>query len=94
MIQSAVSFEGLLEKGLQAMEDRNTFDALVYFKRAAVSDFKKPQPWYWMGRIYRAQGKPESAGYAFFMALDLDRRFQPAREALAQLGYLSKEIPA
>jgi predicted Zn-dependent protease len=91
MIKSPNHFDSLLEQGVHAVEQGQLADAMGLLKRAAVEDFRKPEPWYWIGRIYRTQGKMEAAGYAFFMALDLDGTCRGAREALQGLGYLGRE---
>jgi predicted Zn-dependent protease len=91
MITSPRSYKEFLLQGIHAMEEGKLADAMALLKKSAVADFSHPEPWYWMGRIYEREGKKESAGYAFYMALDLNGLFQPAREALEKLGYLSKK---
>jgi Flp pilus assembly protein TadD len=81
-------FSALLRAGWQAFENSGYEEALALFRKAAVADLKKPEPWHAMGLVHERLGQKKSAGYAYYMACDMQAGFAPARQALKRLGFL------
>jgi tetratricopeptide (TPR) repeat protein len=76
-----------LDHGLRACEAGRWEEALSAFRRAACADFRRCEPWYWMGRVQECLGERAKAAYCYFMALELGRH-SAAAAALSRLGYL------
>lgn len=60
----------------------------IYLKTAMVSDVTRPEPYYELGKLHESEGNARQAAHYYYTALDARSMFQPAREALARLGYL------
>jgi hypothetical protein len=58
-------------------------------RQSAVRDLRRPEPWYWMGRIQEETRDPLGAAYSYFMARD--RHYEPASVALRRMGRLERE---
>jgi hypothetical protein len=81
-------FGNLLSAGWQALEDADHERALALFRKAAVADLRRPEPWFGIGVLQERLGDPKSAGYCYYLACDRQTGFQPAKKALQRLGYL------
>jgi hypothetical protein len=78
----------LLSQGIEAFEALRLDDAMLAFRKAAVTDLGEAEPWFWMGRIHEERQDRAMAGHCYFMALDMRSSHGPARQALARLGFL------
>jgi hypothetical protein len=87
------SFETLLGEGIAAFENGQHENALLLFKKTIVADFKRPEGWFWKGRVYEDLGQDRHAAQSFFMSCDMRPGFGPARHALRRLGYLEDSEP-
>jgi Tfp pilus assembly protein PilF len=81
--------ETALDQALSLWQSGNDEQALGLLRRAVGADLRRPEPWYWMGRIHEHAKDPIKAAYCYYMANDL-RRHEPSREALRRLGYLGQ----
>jgi DNA-binding NtrC family response regulator len=67
--------------------DRHAYvEARAYLKTAMLCDLRRPEPYYWLGHLCEAEGDLRQAAQYYYMALDANQTFQPAREALTRLG--------
>lgn len=83
-------FYDQLAEGIQAFEEARFDLALRCFQEAAVMEFGRPEPWYWMGRLHEDRMHKVEAAHCYFMACDMLPRFTQARDALIRLGYLGQ----
>jgi hypothetical protein len=81
-------FEFHLEQGLEAFNHNALDEAMALFRRAAGNDLRRPEPWYWMGRVQEERNDRVSAGYCYGLAMSLGHHCLPARDAMRRLGYL------
>jgi Flp pilus assembly protein TadD len=84
------NFRTYLRAGWMALDDSNYEVALMLLRRAAAADFSRPEPWFGMGVVQERLGDNKAAGYCYYMASDLDIGYQPARQALERLGFLTE----
>jgi DNA-binding response OmpR family regulator len=69
--------------------DRNALtEARVYLKIAILRDPSRPEPCYKLGELCEAEGRVSHAVQYFYMALEAQPAFEPARVALMRLGRL------
>lgn len=80
------SVEDLLHLAELARDRRAYVEARAYLKTALLRDIRRPEPSYWLGRLYEAEGDIRQAAHYYYLALDADHTFQPARDALVRLG--------
>jgi hypothetical protein len=80
----------LLQAALKAWEASDPAAALALLKRAAGADLRRPEPWYWMGRVHEEAQDRAAAGYCYYFSNDL-RRYPPALDALRRLGFLDQD---
>ena len=81
--------DAALEQALSLWQSGNDEQALGLLRRAAGADLRRPEPWYWMGRVHEHAKDPVKAAYCYYLANDI-RRHEPSREALRRLGYLGQ----
>jgi hypothetical protein len=78
-------------------EERKAYvDARGYLKIAILRDVTRPEPYYRLGSLCEAEGDTRQAAHYYYLALDADARFDPARDALARLGHVharSGDVP-
>src|SRR5262245_19508710 len=60
----------------------------VYLKLAMQRDLTRPEPLYQLGELAESEGQASHAAHYYYMALDAQSTFQPARDALKRLGRL------
>jgi hypothetical protein len=82
--------ETLLGQALAARSSGRQEAALELLRQAAVCDLRRPEPWYWIGRIQEELRDPMGAAYSYFMARDRGR-YEPASVALRRMGHLAME---
>jgi len=63
-------------------------EARVYLKIAIMRDVTRPEPHYQLGELAESEGRTSHAVHYYYMALDAQSTFQPARDALKRLGRL------
>jgi len=68
-------------------------EARVYLKIAIQRDLARPEPYYQLGEISESDGHTSHAVHYYYMALDAQSTFQPARDALKRLGRLDVTTP-
>jgi len=63
-------------------------EARVYLKIAIQRDVTRPEPHYHLGELADRDGHTSHAVHYYYMALDAQSTFEPARDALKRLGRL------
>lgn len=79
-----------LALGTEALERGDLSGAETHFGKALLQDSRRPEPWYWLGRVKEEQGNPKAAAYGYFWAWE-NCSYLPAKESLKRLGYLKAE---
>jgi two-component system, OmpR family, alkaline phosphatase synthesis response regulator PhoP len=78
----------LLHLAELARERKAYVESRVYLKIAMQRDLARPEPYYRLGELSEQDGRASHAVHYYYMALDAQSTFQPAREALIRLGRL------
>jgi DNA-binding NtrC family response regulator len=68
-------------------------EARVYLKIAMQRDLARPEPYYQLGELSESDDHTSHAVHYYYMALDAQSTFQPARDALKRLGRLDVTTP-
>lgn len=63
-------------------------EARIYAKIAMQRDLSRPEPYFQLGELAELDGRSSHAAHYYYMALDAQSTFQPARDALKRLGRL------
>ena len=74
-----------------ARERKAITEARVHLKIAMMRDLTRPEPYYRIGELAEIDGQTPQAVQYYYMALEAQPGFQPARAALARLGRLKVE---
>jgi hypothetical protein len=77
-----------------ARERKAVNEARVHLKIAMMRDPGRPEPYYKLGELCEAEGRASHAVEYFYMALEAQSTFEPARTALIRLGYLKTQPTA
>jgi DNA-binding response OmpR family regulator len=85
--------DDLLHLAALARERKAFNEARVHLKIAIIRDPSRPEPCYQLGALCEAEGRASHAVQYYYMALEADPTFEPARAALTRLGRL-KTTPA
>lgn len=88
---SGGSVEDLLHLAKLARERKAHVEARAYLKTAMLRNLTRPEPYYWLGYLCEDEGDTRQAAHYYYMALDVNQTFQPAREALQRLGRLDSK---
>jgi DNA-binding response OmpR family regulator len=83
----------LLHLAELARERKAYVEARVYLKIAMQRDLARPEPYYQLGELAESEGHTSHAVHYYYMALDAQSTFQPARDALKRLGRLDVTTP-
>jgi two-component system, OmpR family, alkaline phosphatase synthesis response regulator PhoP len=83
------SVDDLLRLAELARKRKDQLEARAYLKTAMLHDPQRPEPYYWLGYLYEAEGDLRQAAHYYYMALDVYHTFQPALDALTRLGVAS-----
>ena len=75
-----------LEKGIVYYKQRDYEQALEVFKLATTVSNTVADPWYWVGRVYEAQGNSDEARLNYQRALSLEPDFYEAEIRLRNLA--------
>jgi CheY-like chemotaxis protein len=90
-LTSIGSFGDYLHLAELARERNARIEARAYLKIAMIRDVSRPEPYYWLGFMAEGDGDRRTALQYYYMAVDANRNYEPAREAVKRLGHdLSK----
>ncbi|HLK30576.1 MAG TPA: tetratricopeptide repeat protein [Puia sp.] len=81
--------EAYIEKGIAMYKQKNFDAALNTFRMAATVTNTDPDAYYWIGRCYEAVNKMHEAGEYYQRAVELDKDFNEAKEALKRVDKLN-----
>jgi len=87
---STGSVDDLLHLAELARDRKAHVEARAYLKTAMGRDLTRPETYYWLGHLYETEGDARQAAHYYYMALDANPTFQPARDALMRLGRIDK----
>jgi DNA-binding NtrC family response regulator len=90
-LTSIGSFGDYLHLAELARERNARIEARAYLKTAMIRDVSRPEPYYWLGFMAEGDGDKRTALQYYYMAVDANNYFEPAREALKRLGRLPSE---
>jgi len=80
------SIDALLHLAELAWSRKAYIEARAYLKTALLRDLTRPEPYYWLGFLYESEGDIRQAAHYYYLALDANQTFRPARDALKRLG--------
>ena len=84
-----IGMNGTVDELLHLARGRKSHtEARVYLKIAIMRDVTRPEPHYQLGELAESEGRTSHAVHYYYMALDAQSTFQPARDALTRLGRL------
>jgi len=78
--------EAYIEKGVALFKQKNYDGALNTFRMAATVTNTDPDAYYWIGRCYEVVNKKKEAAEYYERAVELDKNFPEAREALKRVS--------
>jgi DNA-binding NtrC family response regulator len=78
----------LLHLAELARERKAYVEARVHLKMAMMRDLTRPEPYYRLAELSESGGNIREALHYYYMALEANPTFEPAREALKRLGHL------
>jgi hypothetical protein len=84
----------LLHLAELARERKAFAEARVHLKIAMMRDLSRPEPYYRLGELCEAEGRPNHGVPYYHMALQAQSNFEPARAALTRLGRLNNSPAA
>lgn len=80
--------DDLLHLAALARGRKAFIEARIYAKIAMQRDLSRPEPYFQLGELAEMDGRSSHAAHYYYMALDAQSTFQPARDALKRLGRL------
>src|SRR5262245_10224703 len=87
-----IGMSGTVDEFLHLAElarERKAFtEARAHLKIAMIRDLSRPEPYYQLGKICEEEGRVGHAVQYYYMALEAQPAFEPARAALKRLGHL------
>jgi DNA-binding response OmpR family regulator len=89
-ISTSGTVDDILHLAALARERKAFTEARVHLKIAILRDPNRPEPPYQLGELSEAEGQPNHAVQYYYMALEAEPTFEPAREALKRLGHLKR----
>jgi DNA-binding NtrC family response regulator len=92
-IGTSGTVDELLHLAELARERKAYTEARVYLKIAIQRDVTRPEPYYQLGELAESDGRTSHAVHCYYMALDAQPTFEPARDALKRLGRLDVTTP-
>jgi two-component system, OmpR family, alkaline phosphatase synthesis response regulator PhoP len=87
-IGTSSTVDELLHLAELARERKAYTEARMYLKIAIQRDVTRPEPHYHLGELAESDGRTSHAVHYYYMALDAQSTYQPARDALKRLGRL------
>ena len=86
------SVDELLHVAELARGRKAYIEARLYLKTAMQRDLSRPEPYFQLGELAEIEGHAAHAAHYYYMALDAQSDFAPARDALKRLGRLDASI--
>ena len=86
--------DDLLHLATLARERKAFTEARVHLKIAMMRGLTRPEPYYELGRLAEEEGQVNHAVQYYYMALEAQSDFEPARSALARLGRIRERPTA
>ena len=87
-----IGMSGTVDEFLHLAElarERKAFtEVRAHLKIAMMRDLNRPEPYYQLGRLCEEEGRVGHAVQYYYMALEAQPAFEPARAALKRLGHL------
>jgi len=87
-----IGMSGTVDEFLHLAElarERKAFtEARAHLKIAMIRDLSRPEPYYQLGKICEEEGRVGHAVQYYYMALEAQAAYEPARAALKRLGHL------
>jgi|SRR5215813_15474158 len=93
-IGASGTVDELLHLAELARERKAFTEVRVYLKIAMTRDLSRPEPYYQLAELCENEGRVNHAVHYYYMALEAQPMFEPAREALKRLGYLNSRPTA
>jgi DNA-binding NtrC family response regulator len=84
----------LLHLSALARERKAFAEARNYLKIAMMRDLTRPEPYFRLGDLCEEEGQVSHAAHYYYMALEAQSTFEPARAALTRLGHLKNRTTA
>jgi DNA-binding NtrC family response regulator len=84
----------LLHLAALARERKAFTEARVYLKTAMTRDLSRAEPYYQLAELCEAEGQVSHAVQYYYMALEAQPAFAPARDALTRLEHIKKSPTA
>ena len=85
-VGSSGTVDDLLRLAALARQRKAFTEARVHLKIAMMRDFTRPEPYYELGSLAEEEGQVSHAVQYYYMALEAQSDFAPARGALTRLG--------
>jgi DNA-binding NtrC family response regulator len=85
-VGSSGTVDDLLRLAALARQRKAFTEARVHLKIAMMRDFTRPEPYYESGSLAEEEGQVSHAVQYYYMALEAQSDFAPARGALTRLG--------
>jgi DNA-binding response OmpR family regulator len=86
--------DDLLHLAALACERKAFTEARVHLKIAILRDPSRPEPCYQLGELCEVEGRANHAAQYYYMTLEANPTFEPARTALRRLGHLDTRSTA
>ena len=87
-IEHETTVDDLLRLAELAKKRNAVSEARSYLKTALQRDLTRPEPYCGLAVLEEAEGHPRTAMQLYYMALESNPIYEPAREALKRLGYI------
>jgi DNA-binding response OmpR family regulator len=87
-IGTSGTVDDLLHLAELARNRKSLTEARIYLKTSVIRDPSRPEPCYELGKLCEAEGRMSHAVQYYYMALEAQSTFEPARAALTRLGRL------
>ena len=91
-VGSSGTVHDLLRLAALARHRKAFTEARVHLKIAMMRDFTRPEPYYELGSLAEEEGQVSHAVQYYYMALEAQSDFAPARGALTRLGRI-RQMP-
>ena len=89
-VETGGTVDDLLHLAALARERKAFTEARAHLKVAMMRGLTRPEPYYEMGSLAEEEGQVNHAVQYYYMALEAQSDFEPARAALARLGRISQ----
>ena len=89
-VETGGTVDDLLHLAALARERKAFTEARAHLKVAMMRGLTRPEPYYELGSLAEEEGQVNHAVQYYYMALEAQSDFEPARAALARLGRISQ----